>query len=616
MTIIHDLQQGTPEWHALRNRVKHTASDLAAIRGNSKYKTRAQAVREAATGIKPEVSEFQQNKFDEGHATEAKARVIVEQMIGEDLYTSTATTDDEYLLASSDGATMLSDTGYEHKLWNEDIAAQIRASIESNACQLHPMYTDQMDQQIAVYGFERIIFVTSNLPDSCFNIIEVDGAVIYQPKYSVDELKELGHKFESFEYRGNPESIARIRADWAQFDEDVANYQPEVIEAKPILTANPIDHLPALVIEVTGRVTHSNLVKFKAAAVAVIGSIKQELVTDQDFVDAAAAVKYLKDVEENAKRAKQNALDQTTSIAELHRALDEVSKMAGDVRKALDKKITEEKDRRKADIVRDAQSAFDEHYRALAKRVGVQFSVVYINFGEAVKGLKSLDSMRDKVSVALANAKIEANAIADRIDANIKSLESNGDNWRFLFPDLNAVCAKASDDFAALLAARQATHKEAEAKRLEAERERIRQEEILRINAEQTAAAAKAKREAEELERRNAQAAANNQTQFEAVAVDAHTTGTSIAQITADESGSVTVKHIAPEQVVDHGATIKLGEICTRLGFTVTADFLSSLGVEPVATDKNAKLYPASKFPTICRLISEHVMALAFKKAA
>ena len=33
MTIIHDLQQGTPEWHALRNRVKHTASDLAAIRG-------------------------------------------------------------------------------------------------------------------------------------------------------------------------------------------------------------------------------------------------------------------------------------------------------------------------------------------------------------------------------------------------------------------------------------------------------------------------------------------------------------------------------------------------------------------------------------------------------
>lgn len=593
MTIIHDVQQGTPEWHALRNRVKHTASDLAAIRGNSKYKTRAQAIREAATGIKPEVSEFQQKKFDEGHATEAKARVIVEQMIGEDLYPSTATTDDEYLLASSDGATMLSDTGYEHKLWNEDIAAQIRASIESNACQLHPMYTDQMDQQIAVYGFERIIFVTS------------DGTP---------------EKMESYEYRGNPESIARIRADWAQFDEDVANYQPEVIEAKPILTANPIDHLPALVIEVTGRVTHSNLVEFKAAAVAVIGSIKQELVTDQDFVDAAEAVKYLKGVEENAKRAKQNALDQTTSIAELHRALDEVSKMAGDVRKALDKKITEEKDRRKAHIVRDAQSAFDEHCRALAKRVGMQFSVAYASFGEAVNGLKSLDSMRDKVSVALANAKIEANAVADRIDANIKSLEGEGHSWRFLFPDLAAVCTKAQDDFAALLAARIAAHKEAEAKRLEVERERIRQEEVARINAEQAEAAAKAQREAEEQARQNALATASNQQQIAAAVQEASVTGLGVVQVVANEDGGAVAKHIPADAVVssinDCLPTIKLGDICARLGISVTADFLASLGIEPIRVEKSAKLYDANKFPTICRLIADHIMAQAFKKAA
>jgi hypothetical protein len=71
----------------------------------------------------------------------------------------------------------------------------------------------------------------------------------------------------------------------------------------------------------------------------------------------------------------------------------------------------------------------------------------------------------------------------------------------------------------------------------------------------------------------------------------------------------------------DSGATIKLGEICSRLGFNVTADFLASLGVHHAATDKNAKLYPESSFPTICRLISEHVVevmrqSLAFKKAA
>ena len=70
------------------------------------------------------------------------------------------------------------------------------------------------------------------------------------------------------------------------------------------------------------------------------------------------------------------------------------------------------------------------------------------------------------------------------------------------------------------------------------------------------------------------------------------------------------------QQANDCLTTIKLGEICSRLGFSVTGDFLATLGVYPVATEKSAKLYDAAKFPTICRLIADHVMALAFKKAA
>ena len=79
---------------------------------------------------------------------------------------------------------------------------------------------------------------------------------------------------------------------------------------------------------------------------------------------------------------------------------------------------------------------------------------------------------------------------------------------------------------------------------------------------------------------------------------------------------AITREFSALDAKQDAGPTIKLGEICTRLGFTVTADFIASLGVSPVATEKNAKLYDANKFPTICRLISDHVLALAFKKAA
>ena len=581
-----DLIQGSPEWISHRKTTRN-ASDYPVAQGLSKNRSRSKLVREAATGIEPEFSDWQEKILANGHRIEELARPMAELIIGEDLYPLVATSDDGYLGASSDGATMLRDKGWECKQWNAELAESVANGIVPKT------HVGQLDQQGEVFGFESILFmVTDGTPENC----------VYCWYYPSEEAK------------------AAIRPVWKQFDEDVANYQPEVIEAKPILTANPIDHLPALVIEVTGRVTHSNLVEFKAAAVAVIGSIKQELVTDQDFVDAAEAVKYLKDVEENAKRAKQNALDQTTSIAELHRALDEVSKMAGDVRKALDKKITEEKDRRKADIVRDAQSAFDEHCRALAKRVGMQFSVAYASFGEAVKGLKSLDSMRDKVSVALANAKIEANAVADRIDANIKSLEGEGHSWRFLFPDLAAVCTKAQDDFAALLAARIAAHKEAEAKRLEVERERIRQEEVARINAEQAEAAAKAQREAEEQARQNALATASNQQQIAAAVQEASVTGLGVVQVVANEDGGAVAKHITADAVVssinDCLPTIKLGDICARLGISVTADFLASLGIEPIRVEKSAKLYDANKFPTICRLIADHIMAQAFKKAA
>jgi len=586
---LHNVIQGSDQWHALRSNTRN-ASEAPAMMGVSPYKSRSALIREKATGITEEITPEMQRRFDLGHMTEALARPILEAIIGEDLYPLVATDDEGYLLASSDGATMTCEIGFEHKLWNADFAAQVAAG---NVPDSHKW---QLDQQIAVFGFEKIIFVVS------------DGTT---------------DNFVYCDYRSTPERIAQLKAGWKQFDEDVRNYQPEVIEAKPILTANPIDNLPALVIEVTGRVTHSNLVEFKAAANAVISSIKTELITDQDFVDASAAVKYLKDVEDNAKRAKQNALDQTTSIAELHRALDEVAKMAGDVRKSLDKKITEEKDRRKEDIVRAGADALGDYWRALNDRIGGYMPPFESNFGGVVKGLKSLDSMREKVDAELARCKIATSEIADRIEYNIKTLEGEGFDWRFLFPDLASVCAKAKDDFTALLMSRVAQHKEKEAQRLEAEREKIRAEEQAKAQreAEERAAAEQAERNrvaAEEIRRLDAerkaaadQAAAANQTQFESAATDACTAGVGVVQISANEAGQVEVKHVVSDAIAAPANAclpkIKLGEICTRLGYTVSAEFLASLGFE-ATTDKNAKLYNEASFPAICRRISDHTL--------
>ena len=82
---VHNVQQGTPEWHALR--ASHfTASEAPAMMGASKFQTRNDLLAMKKTGIVPDVTPQQQAAFDKGHATEEMARPLTEEDIGEELY--------------------------------------------------------------------------------------------------------------------------------------------------------------------------------------------------------------------------------------------------------------------------------------------------------------------------------------------------------------------------------------------------------------------------------------------------------------------------------------------------------------------------------------------------
>lgn len=573
------VKQGSAEWHAARAKC-FNASEAPAIMGASKYMTRTELLRQKATGIVQEVDAAKQRLFDSGHEAEANARPLVEALIGEELYPIVATTDDGRFLASSDGATMLCDIGFEHKLWNAEIAAMVADGFVPDS------HKWQLDHQFLVFGFDKIIFVCSDgTPD---NLV-------------------------SCWYFPQQDRIATLLAGWEQFAKDLADYQHT--EAKPAAVADAIDDLPALTVQLVGQVTSSNLAPFKEAVLARIKAINTTLVTDADFANADKMVKFLDDGEKRLDLVKSQALAQTESIDLLFRTIDSLKAEMRSKRLTLDKLVKAEKENRKSEIVTAASKELFAHMQSLRQRVGGYMpNIEGPIFAEAIKGLKSLDSMRDKVSVALANAKIEANAIADRIDANRKTVEDMS-----LLPDFAQVCTKAPDDFAALLAMRINARKESEAKRLEAERERIRSEEQAkaqreadaRIEAERAEAKRIADAEqaecnliaAEELRKLDEQRKAAEQLVVQ---------GAVLSDKTVSDANAVAFI----DRISDSGNTIKLGEICARLGFTVTADFLGTLGIHHVATEKNAKLYSESKFPTICRLISDHVMSLAFTKAA
>lgn len=447
---IHNVAQGSAEWHALR--AQHfTASEAPAMMGASKYQTRTDLLTLKKTGIAPDVAPSQQYIFDKGHATEALARPLVEVMIGEELYPVVGTLGN--LLASMDGATMLGDTLFEHKLWNESLVAQVKAE------DLAPHYYWQLEQQLLVSGAERVIFVCS------------DGTA---------------ENFVSMEYRPVAGRADQLVEGWKQFEADLGGYA--MADAPSIVVGKAPDELPALRIELTGMVTASNLKVFEQSALAVIDSVKTTLETDQDFADAKKAVKWCGDVEEAVAAAKKQALSQTQTIDELFSSLDRVSAHARETRLKVDKLVKAQELLVKTNIKQKAEQALLDHIAAINKTLGkVVLPAVTADFVGAMKNKRTIASLQDAVDTELARAKIDASQAADCIRLNLTSLAELAADHAFLFSDIQQLVTKANDDLVTLIKFRISEHEKAEEEKAEATRKRIREEELQRIAEEDKA---------------------------------------------------------------------------------------------------------------------------------
>ena len=430
---IHNVAQGSAEWLALRAQYR-TASEAPAMMGASKYQSRSDLLAAKKTGITPDVTPSQQFIFDKGHATEALARPLTEASIGEELYPIVAT--EGNLLASMDGATMLGETLFEHKLWNESVVAQVKAG------ELAPHYYWQLEQQLLVSGAERVIFVCS------------DGTP---------------ENFVHMEYRPVAGRAAQLIEGWKQFEADLANF--ELADAPSIVVGKAPDELPALRIELTGMVTASNLKVFEDSALAVIDSVKTTLSTDQDFADAKKAVKWCGDVEEAVAVAKKQALSQTQSIDELFSSLDRISAHARETRLKVDKLVKAQELLVKTNIKQKAELALADHIAAINKTLGqVTLPHVVSDFAGAMKNKRTIASLQDAVDTELARAKIDASQAADGIRLNLTSLAELAVDHAFLFSDVQQLVTKANDDLVTLIKFRISEHQKAEQAKADAKR--------------------------------------------------------------------------------------------------------------------------------------------------
>lgn len=585
MRILEGINQGSPEWLSARA-TRFTASQAPAMMGASKYQTRAELMRQKATGIAPEVTPDQQRLFDRGHAAETAARQWAEAITGEELAPVVATLDVDGLplLASFDGIDFMGEVIWENKLLNQSLIAQIDAG------ELEPHYHFQLEHQLLVSGASRCLFTTS------------------------DGTEANTH---SLWYEPRPERRAALIAGWKQFAQDLAAYVPEDHPAP--VTAAPIESLPAVVVQVQGALTvGGNLDAFGLALRAFIARIPAKPATDQQFADAEAACKALKKAEDALDQAEDGALAQISDVELMRRTVADLKNLARTTRLATEKLVKAEKDARRTERVMAARQAFDQHVAALQLDIkGVRLIVPMPDFGGAIKGLSSLASIDDKLTATLIAGKVEANTIAGRIVGNLQTLDSVPANAH-LFADRQDLAYKDPEVLDLLMQKRV----DAERDRIEAERQRIQQDEERKAReaAERQAEAERQRIRAEEqhkaqmevAEKLKAEQEAERQANEDRRRIEAHAaqqqseaalaTVAERAKLDADPRFAAVVAS-APAPA-DETPTLTLGVINERLHpISVSAAGLAEFGIEPLATKKAAKLYSQSQFEQLCRAI-------------
>ena len=593
--------QGSEAW-AQHRAASLNASDLAAAMGLSKYQTRSELIERLATGITPEVDAMTQARFDKGHANEAAAEPKAAEVIGEELYPMVLAAEvpglKRKMSGSFDGLTLMQDMSWENKSPNAALVQSVQAGV------IPPEYRPQMEQGLMLSGAGKCLFTVS------------DGEV-----------------FVSAWYESDPDLRAKIIPTWQQIEADVAAYVPPSPSAVEKVVAEPVEALPAPVVQVTGQIALQD--NFKVFEQRLRDFLENKLIrkptTDQDFADLDGQIKAMKSARESLKAAEAQMLAQVQPVDQAKKTKDMLDKLLQQNVKMAEDLLTAEKDRRKLEIVTAGAAALKAHIDGLNTRLGKPYMpAIPADFGGAVRGLKSLTSMEDKVSGELARAKIAAHEVADRIDANLKYLRENAKDYAALFPDTAQIVLKATDDLQALATSRIAQHQAAEQKRLDDERARIRAEEQAKAEKEAreklAAEQAEAKRLADEAAALNSQiqASIKDADPDDAIAPLLGEISKVAHELSSDLIASAAIKTAqvlplsrpaAPQ--ADTSPRIKLGDLNASIApLSISADGLLLLGFGPVATEKAAKLYSLAALPDIYAAMVRHIEAVQAKQAA
>ena len=580
--VLENAPQGSAAWHAARA-AHFCASEASAAMGVSKYTTRDQLLRQKATGLTEEVNPAKQRLFDAGHEAEALARPIAEGIAGTEFYPVVATreVDGLPLLASFDGIDLMDEVVWENKLLNQKLVQQVQAG------DLDPHYYLQLEHQLLVSGAARALFTTS------------------------DGTPEGTH---SLWYESKPERRAQLIAGWKQFQQDLAGYQAPAAKAAPVV-ADAMESLPAVSVRLDGKLAVvSNLPDFTTALRAFIERIPEKPETDLDFANAESACKALKRAEDALTAGEDAALGEMVDFEAMRRQVRDLKDLARTTRLATEKLVAARKEQIRGEIVASGVARYQAHIESLNASLGRNYMPrLPVDFGGAVKGKRTVDSLLCAVNDELARAKIAANEVAQRIQTNLNTLREKAADHAFLFADTAALVQKEPEFVTLTVHTRISEHQKAEAARLERERAAIRAEEEAKAT-EKAQAEAQAQADAARVEVPDPVAAPAPEG-LRGGYVRAWSAPVSAGAPKCDGD------HGGPQcsdpgcwnggDIPDNGVRVNLTAINEHFSpIQLTSVGLAQLGFEPVATVKASKLYRACDLPAMAAALISHLHAL------
>ena len=396
----------------------------------------------------------------------------------------------------------------------------------------------------------------------------------------------------------------RIRAAWRLFNQDRENYKH--VDLPPEAVRKVVPTLPSLVLDFEGAVTvKSNIAAFEAVVQARIDAVPAIFETDQEFDDAKADIKFLKeDVEDALEAALVQFLKKNEPIQTVIDAVRRLQEKSRNKRLPLANAVKNQAETINIKILTHYEDEFAAWLKAQNDSLSTKQALLPAmkpDFALAIKGKRLISSRHDACKQVMANAKLSIGDSYTRIQTNMAMMREQAGSHGFLFQDAKAIVNMDPVAAEAVVKQRIAEYEAAEQKK-----------------RDDAAVAQRARAEAEErqrladIERRDVEA----QQALQAVAPPAppqvQPEPEKVAPATFQtpaQDGSYTVERADPVGNTSP-PTMNLGKISAVLGFTVTAAFLQQIGCHPAKTERASFLYHDRDILTILEALGAHLQAV------